>query len=128
MSSLRFTKAPSCPLHIDAQLWESEWVGLEVGLASTWPNRIGYLGTGSARMFDDTTHLYRLPTPAEEFDYLAGQLWKDYQWISKGLLIHECTYNPTGGGRPTILKWLAEEPQSWRTVFAVSHDVCEYLL
>jgi hypothetical protein len=126
MSSLRFIKAPPCPPHIDTDAWDTAWIGLEVGLASTWPNQIGYFGTGPARVFDEKTHLYRMPTAAEEFDYLAAKLWKEYNWISRGSLVHECTYSPPGG-RPVILSWLEEEAQKNRKIFAVSSDIAEYL-
>ena len=53
MSSLRFIKAPPRPDHINEVIWNSEWVGLFVGLASVFPQTIGYLGEGDARKFDE---------------------------------------------------------------------------
>ena len=124
MSSLRFTKAPPKPDHITADVWEKEWIGLFVGLASVLPLTIGYLGEGHTRIFDDRTKLYRDTTPADSMEYLSDKLC-DPMWVSRNDLIYACKYSSPP--RPTILAWLEEDPQQGRGMFAVPDSVAEYL-
>lgn len=124
MSSLRFTKAPSRPDHIQTDVWEKEWTDLVVGLASVFPLGIGYLGEGHIRIWDDVTKFYRYPTSNDSMNYLRNELC-ELMWISRESLVHTCTYFLPP--RPVILAWLEEESQKYRTMFAVPDSVAEYL-
>ncbi len=111
MSSLRFIKAPPRPDHINEVIWNSEWVGLFVGLASVFPQTIGYLGEGDARKFDEKTYLYRSPTPSETMDYVTDTL-SEPMWISRDRLVNSCKHSTPP--RPVILSWLEEDAQRGR--------------
>ena len=124
MSSLRFTKAPPKPDHIHLDVWEKEWLGLEVGLASVFPLTIGYLGEGNVRIFDELTKLYRDPTAIDSMNYLCTKLSQP-MWISRNSLIQSCNYSTPP--RPTILAWLQEDAQREREMFAVPEAIATYL-
>jgi hypothetical protein len=124
MSSLRFTQAPPRPNHISAEVWEREWAGLMVGLASVFPLEIGYLGQGQRRIFDDTKKIFRDATATDSMNYLTNKLCNP-MWVSRGALIHACRYSSPP--RLAILAWLEEESQRGREMFAVPDSVAEYL-
>jgi|GEM_PF-3541032 len=124
MSSLRFTKAPPLPEGIDQDQWNSEWVGLQVGLASVFPLTIGYLGNMPARVFDTETMLWREGEAKDGMNIVTDML-TDPMWVSRESLIHSCQHSSPP--RPTILAWLESEPQVGRRVFAVPDSVAEYL-
>jgi hypothetical protein len=124
VSSLRFKKAPPRPEHIPSDIWESEWIGLSVGLVPIFPRTIGYLGAGNARIFDKATKTYRDPTESDAMNHITNLL-SDPMWISREALIHSCTCAIPP--RPTILKWLEEKGQATRHYFAVTDDVAIYL-
>ena len=124
MSSLRFTKAPPRPKHINEAIWNSEWVGLFVGQASVFPLGIGYLGEGDVRIFDEKQKMYRAPTPSDSMNFIKNQLL-ELKWVSRGSLIHACMYSTPS--RPAILAWLDEDEQKSKEMFAVPDSVARYL-
>lgn len=124
MSSLCFIKAPPRPNHVNEQIWESEWVGLMVGLASVFPLHIGYLGEGEARIFDEQRKVFRAPTSAACMNFITRQ-WIEPMWISREALMHACKYSMPP--RPTILAWLDEGEQIYREMFAVPETIAKYL-
>lgn len=127
MSSLRFTKSPHRPNHIAAEVWDKEWIGLDVGLASVFPRTVGHLGDLSEtlhRVFEKETGMFRHPTQVDSMNHYTEML-SEPMWISRGSLIHACKYSiPV---REVILGWLEEETQKYKEIFAVPDSVAEYL-
>ena len=124
MSSLRFIEAPPLPAGVDRKTWDSEWIGLHVGLASVFPMTVGYLGEGKDRVYDPETKLWREGTPKDGMNTITDML-TDPMWVSREALIHSCQHSLPP--RPTILAWLESEPQVGKKVFAVPDAVAEYL-
>lgn len=124
MSSLRFTSAPAKPFSVPQEIWDAEWVGLVVGLASEFPQTIGYLGQGPNRTFDDGQKIFRPPTEVEVMNWWTNQQ-TEYMWVSRFRLVEACKYSTPP--RPTILAWLVEDGQKEKEYFAVGDAVAQYL-
>lgn len=124
MPSLCFTKAPPLPVGIDREIWDAEWIGLRVGIASAFPMTVGYLGEEPARVYDSQTMVWREGTPNDGMNVITNML-TDPMWVSHHSLLYTCKYSLPE--RPTILAWLSMEPQQHRRVYAVPDNMAEYL-
>jgi len=124
MSSLCFIQAPPCPDDIDEEVWNNEWIGLSVALSSEFPSTIGYLGEGSARIWDATTSLYRHPTDLDSMNFFTFKL-SELAWVSRDSLILGCRNSiPV---RQTILNWLESDNQKLREMFSIPKHMGEYI-
>jgi hypothetical protein len=123
MSSIRFVKAPPCPIDTEEKVWISEWLGLIVKLDPVFIETIGYLGEGEARIYDSTTHRFRESTSEEAMKFVTRSLSK-FVWISRISLEDSCSSSKPS--RPTIFAWLAVT-QGGKDMFAVPISMVEYL-
>jgi hypothetical protein len=125
MSSLRFTTAPARPAHFSPEEWSKSWIGLEVGLATVYPMCIGYLGRDPAEKLVGQSESLVSFTQDQIFNSWSDVQWNGYLWISRGGLIDACTIPLVK--KPLIMRWLEEEGQLGRKMFAVPESAALYL-
>lgn len=120
-----FIKPPHRPEHISAEIWESEWVGMCVEVASVFLPTVGSLWdlSESRTFYDSQAGLHRTPTQRDAIEFIS-MMRDESAWVSRAALIHSCENSDPP--RMTILAWLAEEPQKSREIFVVPQSVAMY--